>query len=95
MRAFYVRAFSADTKVARDPVDEARVHRRGLLGAVRAEAVIHLQVADEIVVERFAGRRIDPLSGKIYHVKHNPPPPEVPSLTARGAADCGTAGRSP
>lgn len=29
----------------------------------------HTEVADEVVVSRIAGRRIDPLSGKIYHVK--------------------------
>lgn len=28
-----------------------------------------VQVADEVVVDRISGRRIDPLSGKIYHVK--------------------------
>ncbi|CAJ1393802.1 unnamed protein product [Effrenium voratum] len=44
---------------------------------VNISAVIHLKVADEVVIERIAGRRIDPLSGKIYHVKDNPPPPDV------------------
>ena len=28
-----------------------------------------MQVADEVVIDRISGRRIDPLSGKIYHVK--------------------------
>ena len=28
-----------------------------------------VQVADEVVVDRISGRRIDPVSGKIYHVK--------------------------
>eukprot|EP00930_Biecheleria_cincta_P048488 TRINITY_DN33781_c0_g1_i1.p1 TRINITY_DN33781_c0_g1~~TRINITY_DN33781_c0_g1_i1.p1 ORF type:complete len:534 (-),score=78.12 TRINITY_DN33781_c0_g1_i1:46-1647(-) len=46
---------------------------------VHVSAVIHLQVADDVVVDRIAGRRIDPLSGKIYHVKDNPPPPEIAS----------------
>ncbi|CAE7944941.1 unnamed protein product [Symbiodinium sp. KB8] len=44
---------------------------------VEISAVLHLQVADDVVVDRIAGRRIDPLSGKIYHVKDNPPPPEI------------------
>lgn len=44
---------------------------------VDISAVIHLKVADEVVVDRISGRRIDPLSGKIYHVKDSPPPPEI------------------
>lgn len=44
---------------------------------VDVAAVVHLQVADEVVVQRIACRRIDPISGKIYHTTDNPPPPEV------------------
>lgn len=44
---------------------------------VDISAVIHLEVADEVVIDRISGRRIDPLSGKIYHVKDSPPPPEI------------------
>lgn len=36
--------------------------------------LIVLGVPDEVVVERVEGRRIDPVSGKVYHTKYNPPP---------------------
>jgi adenylate kinase len=41
------------------------------------DAVVALQVPTEAIVERMTGRRTDPETGKVYHVKHNPPPPEV------------------
>lgn len=44
---------------------------------VAVSDVVHLNVTDEIVIERVSGRRIDPLTGKTYHLIHNPPPPEV------------------
>jgi adenylate kinase len=33
-----------------------------------------IQVPDEIIVERVVGRRSDPVTGEIYHLKYNPPP---------------------
>jgi len=57
--------------------------------AVQAEAlhahgcapdkVIVLDVPDEVLLERVTGRRNDPVTGKIYHVKFNPPPKDVES----------------
>eukprot|EP00929_Paragymnodinium_shiwhaense_P058014 TRINITY_DN29060_c0_g1_i1.p1 TRINITY_DN29060_c0_g1~~TRINITY_DN29060_c0_g1_i1.p1 ORF type:complete len:521 (-),score=92.55 TRINITY_DN29060_c0_g1_i1:58-1620(-) len=44
---------------------------------VQVTDVIHLKVADEVVIERISGRRIDPVSGRVYHIKYNEPPPEV------------------
>ncbi len=41
------------------------------------EAALLLDVPDESIVERITGRRLDPVTGKIYHVKHNPPPADV------------------
>lgn len=32
-----------------------------------------LQVPEEILVERVVGRRLDPVTGKIYHLKYSPP----------------------
>jgi len=43
----------------------------------RLEKVILFEVPDEVVVERLSGRRIDPKTGKVYHVKYNPPPEGV------------------
>ena len=43
-----------------------------------------LQVPDELLIERVVGRRLDPVTGAIYHLKFKPPPPEVVSrLTIR------------
>ncbi len=39
----------------------------------RLDAVIMLEVADEVVVKRQAGRRVAPQSGRVYHVVNNPP----------------------
>lgn len=36
-----------------------------------------LQVPDEVLIERMVGRRLDPETGAIYHLKFKPPPPEV------------------
>lgn len=32
---------------------------------------------DEILIERVVGRRMDPETGKIYHLKFSPPPAEI------------------
>jgi len=36
-----------------------------------------LDVPEEILVERVTGRRTDPVTGLIYHLRFNPPPPDV------------------
>jgi adenylate kinase len=41
---------------------------------IRVDALIVLEVPDEVLLERSAGRRLDPSTGKIYHLKHKPPP---------------------
>ncbi len=43
----------------------------------KVEKVILFEVPDEIVIERLSGRRIDPQTGRVYHVKYNPPPEGV------------------
>jgi adenylate kinase len=40
---------------------------------VAVEHVIEFDVADEVIVERMAGRRVHPGSGRVYHVSYNPP----------------------
>lgn len=37
------------------------------------DAVVEINVADDIIVERLAGRRIHPKSGRTYHILTNPP----------------------
>lgn len=41
---------------------------------ITPSAVLVLEVPDDILVERVVGRRIDPETGEIYHVKFNPAP---------------------
>lgn len=40
---------------------------------IKLDFVVELQVPDEDIVERMAGRRVHPGSGRVYHVTHNPP----------------------
>ncbi len=35
--------------------------------------VLEIQVPDAEIVERMSGRRVDPISGRTYHIKYNPP----------------------
>jgi adenylate kinase len=44
---------------------------------VKLDAVVLIEVPDELIVERTTGRRSDPKTGAIYHIKYNPPPPGV------------------
>lgn len=44
---------------------------------VSLDAVVLIEVPDELIVERITGRRSDPETGAIYHLKFNPPPAEV------------------
>lgn len=55
---------------------------------VLPDAVVCLDVEDEKLVERVVGRRLDPVSGEIYHVDFNPPPPgEVADRCVRRGDD--------
>ncbi|MBA0566483.1 hypothetical protein Golob_011295 [Gossypium lobatum] len=40
---------------------------------IRPDVFILLDVSEDILVERVVGRRLDPLTGKIYHLKYSPP----------------------
>ncbi|CAK9168322.1 unnamed protein product [Ilex paraguariensis] len=42
---------------------------------------ILLEVSEEILVERVVGRRLDPVTGRIYHLKYSPP--ETEEIAAR------------
>lgn len=45
------------------------------------DCFILLDVPEQVLVERVTGRRTDPVTGKIYHLKFNPP--ESPEIAAR------------
>jgi adenylate kinase len=42
-------------------------------GGIQVDYVLEIDVPDELIVERMCGRRSHPASGRVYHVKFNPP----------------------
>ena len=44
---------------------------------VTIDAVLLLEVPDELIVRRITGRRSDPETGEIYHLEFSPPPAEI------------------
>lgn len=40
---------------------------------IALDLVIEFDVPDDVIVERITGRRSHPASGRVYHVKYNPP----------------------
>ncbi len=44
---------------------------------VELDAVVLIEVPDQLLEERAVGRRTDPDTGTIYHLKYNPPPAEI------------------
>jgi adenylate kinase len=59
------------------PRTGAQAEALAAAGAV-PNVVLFLNVADELLVERVVGRRTDPETGIIYHLKYKPPPADVP-----------------
>jgi adenylate kinase len=44
---------------------------------VALDAVVLMEVPDELIIERVTGRRNDPDTGTIYHLTYNPPPADI------------------
>ncbi len=44
---------------------------------VALDVVLQIEVPDDLIVERITGRRLDPGTGDIYHVKFKPPPANI------------------
>jgi adenylate kinase len=44
---------------------------------VTLDAVLLIEVPDQLLEERAIHRRTDPVTGTIYHLKYNPPPADV------------------
>jgi len=42
-------------------------------GGITVDYVLEIDVPDESIIERMSGRRCHPGSGRVYHVKFNPP----------------------
>lgn len=56
-------------------------------GKAAPDCVFELDVPDDEVVRRIAGRRVDPETGKTYHVAFNPPPPEIQARVIQRSDD--------
>ncbi|KAL5985481.1 hypothetical protein ACLOJK_027465 [Asimina triloba] len=48
---------------------------------IRPDIYVVLDVPDEVLIDRCVGRRLDPVAGKIYHIKNFPP--ETEEISAR------------
>jgi adenylate kinase len=51
------------------------------------DQVVALEIPEEPLTERLAGRRQSESTGAIYHLVHNPPPPDDPGPFVRRADD--------
>lgn len=51
-------------------------------------ALLLLEVDDDTVVERICGRRIDPVTGNIYHLTFDPPPHDIADRLTQRSDDC-------
>ncbi len=61
---------------------------------VALDAVLMLDVPDELIVRRIVGRRSDPDTGAIYHLEFKPPPAEIASRLVHRKDDTEEACRS-
>lgn len=60
------------TRVQAEALDAALSNAK-----VALDAVVLIEVPDSLLEERAVGRRTDPETGVIYHLKYNPPPAEI------------------
>lgn len=51
------------------------------------DVVLVIELSDELVFERITGRRMDPVTGIIYHATFNPPPPDIAPRVVQRADD--------
>lgn len=51
------------------------------------DAVVLIEVDDALIVERITGRRTDPVTKAIYHLKFNPPPEDIRERLVQRADD--------
>ncbi|RMG99603.1 MAG: adenylate kinase [Deltaproteobacteria bacterium] len=58
------------------------------------DAVVLIDVPDEAILDRITGRRSDPETGTIYHVRFNPPPPEIADRVVQRKDDTAEAVRA-
>jgi adenylate kinase len=80
MRVIFARLQEADCVTQGwllDGFPRTLAQSEGLAAAgINCDIVIHLDVPEEILVDRVVGRRLDPVTGIIYHMTYKPPPDE-------------------
>lgn len=54
---------------------------------VELDAVLLIEVPDDLIVKRITGRRMDPETNAIYHMEFNPPPEDVASRVVQRKDD--------
>ena len=54
---------------------------------IMCDDFILLDVPDQVLVTRVTGRRLDPVTGNIYHLQFKPPPPEIASRVTQRSDD--------
>lgn len=70
------------TRPQAEALDVALTH-----SGVGLDAVVLIEVPDALILERVTGRRSDPQTGTIYHLRFNPPPPEAEGRLVHRADD--------
>ena len=55
-----------------EALDRALAQKQTPNGA-HVDTVVNIEVDDDEIIQRLAGRRVAPQSGRIYHVEYNPP----------------------
>eukprot|EP00814_Leptocylindrus_danicus_P005007 CAMPEP_0116014958 /NCGR_PEP_ID=MMETSP0321-20121206/6560_1 /TAXON_ID=163516 /ORGANISM="Leptocylindrus danicus var. danicus, Strain B650" /LENGTH=271 /DNA_ID=CAMNT_0003484655 /DNA_START=678 /DNA_END=1493 /DNA_ORIENTATION=- len=67
-----------------DGFPRTQTQAQALLDAgILPDCFLLLNVPDELLIERVVGRRTDPVTNKIYHLKFAPPDPDDEELLAR------------
>ncbi|HTE55910.1 MAG TPA: adenylate kinase [Kofleriaceae bacterium] len=54
---------------------------------IALDSVLLIEVPDELILERITGRRNDPQTGAVYHLKFNPPPPDIAARVVQRSDD--------
>lgn len=60
---------------------------------LKLDKVLLIDVPDALIVERITGRRMDPETGDIYHIRFSPPPPAIAGRVMQRKDDTETACR--
>jgi adenylate kinase len=80
-------AADASTGLLFDGFPRTIAQAEALAEVAEVGLVIAIEVPDQSIVERIVGRRMDPQTGDIYHVRFNPAAPDVAQRLVQRADD--------